>query len=445
MPFVEAPPNARRIPVDDQFLETWSSPEVRQMVYAANNRYLHWTQFRHRPVPSGMSHERAWLYVALARGGNSKVLPFTDKGGNPFSYWIPDSIFKTLNSIDKWSGGMLTRDAPGPLPSKEKYIISSLMEEAIASSQLEGSATTRKVAKEMLRSGRPPSDRNERMIVNSYMTMQHVRGMRDAKLTPEGLYEVHRIVTEGTIEDSQEAGRLRTRDDIFVEYGGETVHVPPKAHGLPGRIEALCAFANHDDGEDWIHPVLKAIVIHFWLAYDHPFTDGNGRTARALMYWYLLSRGYVFFEYLAVSRYFLRSQGQYVRAYLYTETDRGDLTYFMVYNLRVIQLAFDDLRAYLQRKQQEVVDSNRVLRNYRGLNLRQKTLLYHGAQHPDAIYTIQAHGNTHGVVYQTARTDLLDLVKKGLLRKEKQGREFIFLPSSRISDKLRGKAMTRTP
>ena len=440
MPFEENPPTLTTEKLDERFLSLWASPEVRRMVRAANDRYLHWDHFRRRPVPLGLSHETAWLYIVLARTGNRKVVPFSDKGGNPFSYWVPDSVFKALNSIDKWSGGVLTKDTLGPLTPKEKDVISSLMEEAIASSQLEGAATTRKVAKEMLRSGRPPRDKNERMIVNNYLTMQHVREMRGAQLTPEGLCEIQGLVTEGTLEDPHEAGRLRTRDDIVVQYRGETVHVPPKADSLPARIDALCAFANHDETEDWIHPVLKAIVIHFWLAYDHPFTDGNGRTARALMYWYLLSRGYLFFEYLAVSRYFLQSPGQYVRSYLYTETDQGDLTYFMTYNLKAIQLAFEDLRKYLERKQQEVSTSNRMLKDYRGLNVRQKTLLYHALHHPDASYTIQAHKIMHGVVYQTARNDLLDLARKGLLRKEKQGKEFVFLPSSRITDKLRREA-----
>jgi Fic family protein len=342
-----------------------------------------------------------------------------------------------MSKIDLWSGGNIVTDQGGVLPTKEPFIIRSLMEEAIASSQLEGAATTRQVAKEMLRTGRKPKDHSEQMILNNWETMQFIREHRKQSLTTEMLLEIHAMVTAGTLKDPADSGRLRTRDDIVVEYNGETVHVPPKAETLPGRIEALCKFANLNDEDNWIHPVIKGAIIHFWLAYDHPFTDGNGRTARALMYHHLLSRDYLLFEYLAISRYMVRAPGRYVRAYLYTETDENDLTYFLEYNLRAIGYAFQDLLDYLRRKQQELGDATVLLKKYHGLNFRQKNLLSHAIRHPDAVYTIEAHKNYHGVVYQTARTDLLQLASKGFVKREKQGREYVFVASEKMIDKLR--------
>jgi len=317
------------------------------------------------------------------------------------------------------------------------------MEEAIASSQLEGAATTRQVAKEMLRSGRKPANVHEQMIVNNYETMQYIHANRAMKLTPEKLMEIHRLVTEKTIDPS-EAGQPRKRDDIIVSYNNETAHIPPLAATLPERIQVLCDFANNNEGEYWIHPVIKGAIIHFGLAYDHPFTDGNGRTARALMYWYLLSRKYLLFEYLAISRYFLRAPGQYARAYLYTETDEGDLNYFLQYNLRAITLAIGQLKLYLNQKQREISRSNVLLQSYRGLNARQKTLIYHAIRHPEAIYRIEEHKNYHGIVYQTARMDLLHLATKGFLKKQKQGKEFVFLPCDGMIEKLRTKDARET-
>ena len=398
MPFIESPPKMDQIRIDDRYLQISRSPEMVQFIRAVNDRYLHWEEFRHRHVPFGLSHKEAWAYVILSRYASRRFVPTTDKEGRPFSYWIPDALFRGLNEVDKWSGGILSTDQPGSLPPKEKYIISSLMEEAIASSQLEGAATTRKIAKELLRSGREPRDINERMILNNWRTMQYIRENKTTEMTPERLREVHRIVTDGTLDSPGEAGQLRTRDDVVVQYRGQVIHVPPSAESLTTRVAALCQFASRDDEENWIHPVLKGAMIHFWLAYDHPFTDGNGRTARGLMYWYLLSRGYCLFEYLAISRYFLRAPAQYVRAYMYTETDDGDLTYFLFHNLRAIRQAIQELRAYLDRKQREIADSSRVLKSYRGLNMRQKTLLYHAIQHPETFYTIQSHVNVHGVV-----------------------------------------------
>jgi len=443
MAIVQAPPDIRQVMKAisnfEELLPKIASPEFQKLIRRVNDEYIHWQDFRYKTVPHGLSLEVAWAYLKLGRIANKKVAPFTDKTDTPFSYWIPDSLLKALNEIDRLSGGTILTDQPGSLPSHEQYIISSLMEEAIASSQLEGAATTRKVAKEMLRTGRKPRNKSEQMIVNNWRTMLFIREHRSMKLTLETICEIHRRVTEETLKIPEEAGILRTRDDIEVAYKDEIVHHPPKAATLEDRIEALCNFSNHDDEENWIHPVIKAGMIHFWFAYDHPFTDGNGRTARALMYWYLLSRRYSLFEYLAISKYILRSPGQYVRAYLFTETDEGDLTYFLVYNMRAIALALRDLRKYLQRKQMEIARSNELLRRHRGLNSRQKALVYSAIREPDGFYTIEAHKNFHGIVYETARHDLLQLVEKGFLRKEKQGKEFVFWPCEGMIEKLREK------
>ena len=218
------------------------------------------------------------------------------------------------------------------------------------------------------------------------------------------------------------------------------------AKELPRRIQALCDFANRNDDSSWMHPVIKAITLHFWLAYDHPFTDGNGRTARALMYHHLLSRDYLLFEYLAISSYILRARGQYVRAYLFTETDDNDLTYFLNYNIKAMRHVFDELVKYLDDKQKELARSNELLKQYRGLNHRQKSLLYHAIRHSDEIFTIQAHQSYHAIVYETARRDLMELAKKGFLTRKKRGKEHVFLAVDKILEKLRLKdtAITRS-
>jgi Fic family protein len=212
------------------------------------------------------------------------------------------------------------------------------MEEAIASSQLEGASTEYRVAKELLRTGRKPEDHDERMIFNNWKAMQYIRANVKNKISSERIRELHSILTEGTLKNPEESGKFRTTDDVVVYYRNEIVHTPPKADTLKERISNFCDFANTDNEEKWIHPIIKGTMLHFWLAYDHPFIDGNGRTARALMYWYILSRGYSLFQYLSISKHFLRAPGQYEKAYLHTEHDDNDLTYFLVYNLASVIL-----------------------------------------------------------------------------------------------------------
>ncbi len=418
---------------------TGSVPELQPLLQRANEKYLYWDDVKYR-IPQGvsLSAEEVWAYIAFGRNAYRKIAPFTDKHGKPFSYLIPDSLYRAISTVDVWSGGLITTDQPVGMPERERYIISSLMDEAIASSQLEGASTEYRIAKEMLRSGRKATGKHEQMILNNWHAMQYIRKHRNEALSLENILELHSILTQNTLDHPKEAGKLRTRDDIVVKYMDEVVHEPPFSKDIPERIRALCDFGNQDEEEKWIHPVIKGAMIHFWFAYDHPFTDGNGRTARALMYWYLLSKRYVLFEYLSISKHFLRAPGQYVRAYLYTETDDNDLTYFLVYNLRAIRFALQDVRKYIDSKHQEVANANSLLRSFRGLNARQKSLVYHAIQHLDNPYTIEAHKNTHGIGYETARRDMLQLVEKGFLKQEREGKRlYLFIPSEKMMEKLR--------
>ena len=445
MSIIDPPPNFETIFSDPDKLmkiaKVCQAPEIQSLIHKANDRYLYWTGVSHRlPANTEIKAEEVWSYLKLGRMANRRSTPIEDKVGKNFTYWIPDCLHRGVSEVDKWSGGQIITDQPFGLPAKERYIINSLMDEAIASSQLEGASTEYVVAKEMLRSGRKPKDKNEQMIFNNWNAMQFIRQNRRKRFSLEMFLELHVILTQETLDDPRDAGRIRDTDDVNVFYRGEIVHIPPKAATLTDRINRLIGFMNTDDEENWMHPVIKGAMIHFWLAYDHPFTDGNGRTARAFMYWYLLSRGYELFQYLSISKHFLRAPGQYVRAYLYTEHDDNDMTYFLAYNLLSIRFALNELRKYFKQKQREISKANELLSKFRGLNFRQKSLIYHSLQHPDTIYTIEAHKNTHGIAYDTARKDLMALASKGFLRAQREGRKLlIFLPTGKTIDKLHNK------
>ncbi len=425
-----------------KFLDAYRKPEIQEFIRKSNDSYVSWQDFRYWKVPEGFSYEEAWALIKFGRTANFKKAPFNDKKETPFVYSIPDSLQRDLHNVDVWGGGNFLTDTSNPLPDKEQFIIRSLMDEAIASSQLEGAATTTQKAKELLRTGRKPKDRNEQMILNNWETMQFIREKKKTTLTQDLVREIHQRITEGTLDHPEDSGQLRENNDVVIEYRGEIVHVPPDFKALPDRLKAFCDFANENSMSTWIHPVVKAVLLHFWLAYDHPFNDGNGRTARALMYWFLLSRDYLLFEYLAISRYMQKAPAQYVRAYLYTETDDNDLTYFLFYNLKAIKQACEDVQDYIRRKQKEMAGLSAALKKHPDLNVRQRSLLSHAIQHPHEIYTFDTHRNTHGIVYQTSRNDLLDLTHKGFLKKEKQGKEFVFLQADKMMEKLRNAAST---
>jgi Fic family protein len=314
------------------------------------------------------------------------------------------------------------------------------MEEATASSRLEGAVMTVPKAKEMLRTGRKPRNKSEQMILNNYLTMRQIEGLKDRPLTPQLVLDLHRSISEGTLDDPDAAGRLRLSSEkveVVDSLTQEIAHVPPPAEELAERLATMCAFANRQlDMNEYLPPVLRAIILHFWLAYDHPFVDGNGRTARALFYWSALRDGYGLFKFVSISSMILAGSTKYARAFLYTETDDNDLTYFIIYHLEILKRSLEELDKYIERKLKELRGIEHRMHGLTGLNHRQKALLANALRHPHQHYTFDSHAHSHNVVKQTARTDLLALCELGLLKRGKDGRRFYFVPAADIAARL---------
>ena len=401
--------------------------------------YLHWDKLRRYSPPEGVSHREWWMILKLSRMGALEPIDLKDKVGRPFQIALPDSVLEELHQIDLGAGGLVSVPEPITNPqTRDRYLISSLMEEAITSSQLEGAVTTRKVAKEMIRTGRKPRDTSEQMILNNYVTMRRIRELKSSPLSPELVFQIHRLVTEKTLEDPTAAGRFRRADEKCVvgDDLGQVFHDPPPAEELPDRMAAMCTFANEGDPSRFIHPAVRAIILHFWLAYDHPFVDGNGRTARALFYWAMLHSGYWLFEFISISSILRKAPVKYERSFLYTETDENDLTYFLIAQTRVIRRAVLELHAYIERKTAEMREVESHVRALDLFNHRQVEIIRHALKHPGQRYTIASHQKSHNVVYQTARTDLLDLGERGVLEKRKKGKQMVFMSPADLSARL---------
>jgi Fic family protein len=402
-------------------------------------QYLHWDKLVHLAPPDGFSHEEWWTALKIGRHRLYKEIPLRDKQDGAFRFLVTDPIPEALHRIDLSAGGKIgvPRQVLNP-DTRDQYYISSLMEEAITSSQLEGATTTREVAKEMIRTNRSPRDRSEQMILNNFLTMQRISRLKDQPMSKELILELHECVCRNAMDKPEALGRFRREDEEVVvgdDYG-EVFHRPPHASELEERITKMCGFANGATPEYFVHPALRAIILHFWMAYDHPFVDGNGRTARALFYWAMLHYGFWVCEFISISHIIRKAPAKYNRAFLYTETDENDLTHFIVYHVDVLRRALLALDEYIEEKTQHLEAVEKQMRGAVLLNHRQRALISHALRHPHALYNTEGHKLSHGVSYQTARNDLMNLMESGLLRVMKSGRTWYFTPESDIEERL---------
>jgi len=406
-------------------------------------RHLAWDDFRFRHQDADLTVEQQWSITRFRRRGSERTLPLLrDVDGDPFSYVLSDEVLQQIDHIRGAASGQITIGDEVTSPaSRNRYIVSSLIEEAITSSQLEGAATSRNVAKDMLTSGRPPRTRDERMILNNYAAMQQVRQWRHLDVTPERVCELHRIVTDGTLDHPDAAGRIQTADDDRVAVWspqGDQLHAPPPAVELPDRLDRMCRFANGIDGDaPYLPPLLRAVAVHFMTGYDHYFEDGNGRTARALFYWVMLREGFWLTEYLSISRLLKSAPSKYARSYLLTEGDDGDLTHFFIYNLGIVKRAIEALHEHLARKSAELRQVRAaVAARHAEFNHRQLTALEHALRNPGATFTAHSHALTHHVSGESARKDLGDLARRGYLLQGKSGKHLEWRPVPELAELL---------
>lgn len=386
--------------------------KVQEVVNIVNETFEYWDTIKYKRCSEGCTPQQLWTYVKAARV--KSMMSVWGKYG--ITLTLTNQMQRMCHEIDmNWGGSWGTDSIIGD-ENKEQYLVGSLMEEAIYSSQMEGAATTRKVAKEMLRKKMTPKDKSQQMIANNYQTIQFIVSHKDALLTPELLLQIHQLMTEHTMQNPQEAGCFRSNNDVVVENGitHETVHIPPTYEEIPNFVEDLCRFFNEQDAPQFIHPIIRGIIIHFMVAYVHPFADGNGRTARALFYWYMLKQGYWLTEYLSISRVIAKSKKSYEKAFLYTEADGMDMGYFVAYNMRVLQQSFKQLQDYIKRKQEEKRAANSFLR-IGNINARQAQIIKMFADDSNLVVTIADLQAKFLVSPTTAKADVVGLMNMGLL------------------------------
>jgi len=404
-------------------------------------RYLYWDKFKWH-VPKEHDVKKAWLITKWCRFTKRKYISLLDKENEEFHYCNPDSLQAKLYKIAKLSGEGMTSNSS----IRQKFLISSLvMEEAISSAQLEGASTTRRVAKKMLVEERKPRSEDEQMILNNYLLMNEVKELIDAPLSIEMIKHFHKIATLGTSENAVVPGVFRTDNEIVITDGvnNEILHQPPLYTDLEERLEKLCEFANTihsgEEGDDFIDPIVKAIILHFMIGYEHPFADGNGRTARAIFYWFMLKNGFAFFEYLSISKLLKVAPVKYGMAYLYTEIDENDLTYFIYYQADIILRSMDELFGYLDEKSKEFDEVVELLENSKMsdcLNFIQKNIVKKAMKNPGRVFTVKEIANHYEVSENTARKYLKELMNHKILAPMKEGRSMKYIALAEIKDVL---------
>lgn len=382
-------------------------------------RYLPWDEYQYRVKDADPL--LAWSFTRRARDSAMQFIDYVNEQGQQAGFNKTNAMDALCEQVDKYATAQALKLQHERLQGIGAALSQLQLDEAITSSQLEGANTTTLVARNMLETGRKPRTESEQMIVGNARLMAEISTHLDEPLTPGLIRHFHAVGMAGIDDTKYRPGHFRETDDIVIaDYDGNIVHQPPASNQIPQRLQKVCDWIN--DEAVYVHPLIRAAILHFMIAHEHPFRDGNGRTSRALFYWYMLKSGYEAFRYISISSLLYAAPVKYALSYQYTETDGMDLTYFLEYQAEIIRRALNNflqhIEALIKRRaemDQRLFASGALAR----LTQRQVTLFNILLAQPGMKITAAVVGEQLGISDNTARNDLRALVREGLVAERK--------------------------
>ncbi|MBL7546094.1 MAG: Fic family protein [Bdellovibrionaceae bacterium] len=301
-------------------------------------RYLTPEEIKYRLKQQGKSEEE-WPSIRkeiVASRKTGSITLFFKSIEPKFWFYPADIIHKKINDIEKL-GKDLYEQINKNASFKTEFLLDSAIEEAITSAIYEGAQSTRAQAEQLIASDERPKNKDEWMLIKNFKAMKWVKNNQQTALSKEVILQLHHIVTENTLEG----------DDINFQgkFRNDKVFVGPHEGINHGKIEQAIneMIQLTTNNPRYFHPLLKGILVHYFMGYIHPFFDGNGRTARALFYFKSIRNQLNYIELLSVSAY-LRIHGkQYENSFVKVKENEYDLTYFIDFCLDSILSALKEV------------------------------------------------------------------------------------------------------
>lgn len=364
-----------------------------------------------------------WGKVIELRKKTGHQIPLKDQSDNFFWIDLTDDISNNIQSIENSATEDLFKSVPKDL--EISVIADALIDEAFNSSVIEGAFSTKRRTKEMVEQHLEPSNKSEIMILNNYQALLYILDHIDEPLNEDIILSIYKILTKDTLDEDYITKKYRT-DSVYVwdTKLGKTTYTAPHYSKVQELMDSLLEFINNNN---YFHPVVKACIIHFYFVYIHPFFDGNGRTARAISYMYLLQNRYDFFKFFSISSMINQERNRYYTAIENTENYGSDMTYFVKYYTMMMTHSIDKIKDNFRKEFGRKLIKDALEKAGIVLDKRQNKIINFFITLDKNFITINDYQKKFKVSYETARTDLSELELIGFFKKVKKGKKYIFV------------------
>ncbi|MGM0467155.1 MAG: Fic family protein [Acidobacteriota bacterium] len=305
------------------------------------------------------------------------------------------------------------------IPNQDVLINSIILQEAQSSSRIENVVTTSDKLYKAFSSNRKDIDSQTKEVLKYREALWE--GFRKLKKRPVFGTNLFVDIFQ-TIKQTQE-GIRSTSGTRIADTRGRVVYTPPEGEPLVRKkLKQLEKFIHNDRLN--IDPLIKLALIHYQFEAIHPFTDANGRTGRILNVLYLVYMKLIDLPILYLSKYIIENKSQYYRL-LRDITYKQEWEPWIIYMLDAVEKSSKQSISKIVRIKEELDKTIETAKEKLPSHVYSKELIELIFEQP--YCKIQFLVKKNIAKRQTASQYLEELVKIGVMKKEKFGKENLYL------------------
>lgn len=340
------------------------------------------------------------------------------------NFTISNEILKYIGSIE--SSREVIENAPLVPAYEAKFRQEAIIRTVHHGTHIEGNALDSGEVAAVLEGDRIDArDRDVQEVLNYREVLKFIDKRRTTndkryEFKEKDLLTIHRLAVEKVLSKDR-AGKYRSTQVVVKNSKtGQVSFMPPKADEVKKLVSDFLNWLNSNDAGD-LHPVLKAGICHYVLAFIHPFVDGNGRASRAFATLVLFSEGYDIKKFFSLEEYFDRDAKRYyailqsVSNQKVKDLSDRDLTVWLEY---FCQGLAEELARVKERVQKLSLDSKLKGRTGQILLSERQVKLVEYMEKFGSISNKQWRSVLRDFSDDTILRDLKDLQKKGLIKKK---------------------------
>ena len=351
-------------------------------------------------------------FVEILKSSYYEELPIKDFKGNSIVY---------LNSCTG-----VNLDAVKLLYTSQNsaYGTKALEEEIVATSAIESIDFNRDSVRNIMK-GLAPKDEEENRIFGLKQGFEFI-SHKENKITEENIYNLYMMAIGNFLDDESKPkqGNFYRHDTVYV-MSDRVEHSGIDHKKLPEYMKSFIEFANESDN---INDLLKATMLHFYIAYLHPYFDGNGRMARLIQMWFLIQKGYESTLFVPFSSYVEKSRRKYYDAYTLVEENYKlsgviDITPFLIYFTQNVyeKMTGDTVKVNTLEKYNSALSAGEITQ--KEAKLWQFVLSTYAG---DPFTTKQLEKDFGNAAFATVRTFVLKFTNLGLLNAQKMKNKVLY-------------------